>query len=315
MTPRQGPRQRRKSLTYAARKPTAADTRPQGRPGTRCRDGRACGERTTSSARSERLQPTRLVPRTAELHQGQQPRGGLRTRYNPPEFEFIVWVSDCEARGVSYRGKESTFRCRSSHEFAESYTAGPGYDCFAWLGSGNPGWQQRCQRGQNDNPGTDPGHFPPDWFIGSYSVPAGRYVPTASFPSRDACLDSLGTTPPPPPPPDPEPEPTPCKLAFASSQKASAKGITLTVKAGPTLACAAKLKAATLHIGKKKYLYVGKLPSRTISAGKSWAVKVGLGKETLAQVKAALGAGKTVKIAAQFTLNGTAAGGISKLTK
>ena len=234
-----------------------------------------------------------------------------------PNFEgtgIDAWMLYCEARSISYRGRETTFACSASAEFADSYQAGPGYDCFAWLGSANPGQLGRCARGQNDNPGT-PGVYPPDWFIGTYSIPAGGYVPTASFPSRDACLDSLGTTLPPPPPPDPEPEPTPCKLAFASSQKARATGIKLTVKAGPTRACAAKLKAATLHIGNKKYLYVGKLPSRTISADKSWAVKVGLGEETLARVKAALGAGKTVKIAARFTLDGTAAGGISKLTK
>jgi hypothetical protein len=94
-----------------------------------------------------------------------------------------------------------------------------------------------------------------------------------------------------------------CKVEGRSPQK---PGTALAVKvvAPAGAGCVAKLKSATLQIGKKTFVFVRRRPQRTLAAGESWSVRLPYGAPVLDVLRKALKRGDKVTATAEFDIDG-----------
>jgi Ca2+-binding RTX toxin-like protein len=95
-----------------------------------------------------------------------------------------------------------------------------------------------------------------------------------------------------------------CSLSAARTQRPTEAGLLVKVRGG-TSGCEAKLKAAKLKIGKQVFVFVKRVPARTVTAGETWRVRLPFSKAVVQKIKAALKKRIVVRAKAEFDLGGS----------
>jgi hypothetical protein len=97
-----------------------------------------------------------------------------------------------------------------------------------------------------------------------------------------------------------------CKVTAKSPQKATKRGLRLTIKAPAAKGCVAAMKSAVLKIGSKKYVFIAKRPQRTLDPGERWTLNLPFGAAVLSAIRKAHNANRRVSAWADFDIDGVA---------